>query len=73
MDIRRKIEFTGKNLHDVFNLPCVRYITRDRNDNPVLILLRHTLNDQSNQANAIARIGSVLVEYENQKWEITKK
>ena len=25
MQLKRKIEFTGKNLNDVFNLPCVRH------------------------------------------------
>ena len=72
MNIRRKIEFTGKNLHDVFNLPCVKCIIKYPENNPALAIWGDMMNDQSQRTNAVAKIGSVLVEYENGKWQIIK-
>ena len=62
----REIEFTGKNLNDVFALPCVVSIVKVE-DQPMLILnQRRTIGDY------LADPGDTLVEYENGKWWIKK-
>lgn len=62
----REIEFTGKNLNDVFALPCVLAIIKIE-DQPMLILdHRMTVGEY------LADPGDTLVEYENGKWWIKK-
>lgn len=63
----RRVKFTGKNLNDVFALPCVRKILKIVNKpqlviNPFLMV--------GNPLMDVARIGDELVEYENGQWEI---
>ena len=65
----RRIKFTGKNLNDVFALPCVRKILKIINQpqlaiDPFMLLKKPTMN--------VAHIGDELVEYENGLWEIIK-
>ncbi len=65
----RRVKFTGKNLNDVFALPCVRKIIKIVNKpqlviNPFLMV--------GNPLMDVARIGDELVEYDNGKWEIVR-
>jgi hypothetical protein len=61
MKIIRKIEFTGKNLNDVFALPYVVAIVKVE-DQPMLIL-----NQRKVIAEYLVDPGDTLVEYENGK------
>lgn len=62
----REIEFTGKNLNDVFALPCVVAIVKVEGQ-PML-----SLNHRTAIAEYLADPGDTLVEYENGKWWIKK-
>ena len=55
--MRQKIHFTGKNLNDVFFLPCVVGIMKMDSDEPFLVL-RDGMSDGSHYAG----IGDWLVE-----------
>jgi hypothetical protein len=63
----RRIKFTGKNLNDVFALPCVDKIVKIIN-RPQLIIYYFMLADKSKTE--VVRIGDELVEYEDGRWEI---
>jgi hypothetical protein len=67
MKIIRQIKFTGKNLNDVFNLPCVKSVLKI-DKQPVLELWGIYLN--SRESGKFCEIGKTLVEYENHLWEI---
>ena len=67
MKIIRKIEFTVKNLNDVFALPCVLAIFKIE-DQPMLIL-----NHRMAIGEYLADPGDTLEEYENGKWWIKKE
>lgn len=62
--IRRTIKFTGKNLNDVFWLPCVKNVMKVEGE-PMLVLWRNMVKDGN-----VAKIGDVLVEYANGEWEV---
>ena len=61
----RRIKFTGKNLNDVFALPCVEKIMKCGN-RPKLIMDRNMVSNVFN----VALVGDDLVEYSDGKWEI---
>jgi hypothetical protein len=63
----RRIKYTGKNLNDVFVLPCVRKIIKIVNQ-PQLIIDSFMLLNSSMMD--VARPGDELVEYDNGQWEI---
>ncbi len=65
----RRIKFTGKNLNDVFALPCVRKIIKIVN-RPQLVIDSFML--VGNPLMDVARPGDELVEYEDGRWEIVK-
>ena len=65
----RRIKFTGKNLNDVFALPCVKKIIKIINQ-PQLVIDGFTL--LGNPLMDVARPGDELVEYENGGWRIIK-
>lgn len=67
MKEKRRIKFTGKNLNDVFALPCVRKIIKIVN-RPQLVIDSFML--VGNPLINVAFPGDELVEYENGKWEI---
>lgn len=69
MKEKRRIKFTGKNLNDVFALPCVRKIIKIVN-RPQLVIDSFML--MGNPLMDVARPGDELVEYENGKWEIVR-
>jgi hypothetical protein len=64
----RRIKFTGKNLNDVFALPCVDKIVKIINRPQLVINPSILLKTSSNLAN----IGDELVEYEDEQWEIVR-
>jgi hypothetical protein len=65
----RRIKFTGKNLNDVFALPCVKKIIKIVNKPQLVIdpfmLVGNPLLDATH-------IGDELVEYDNGQWEIVR-
>ena len=63
--MRQKIHFTGKNLNDVFFLPCVAGILKG-GDGPFLILCIERMSDRSHYVG----IGDWLVEEEGGKWHV---
>jgi hypothetical protein len=66
MQLKRKIEFTGKNLNDVFNLPCVKAILKVETK-PVLVLWITKVLTHSRKT---VEIGDILVQYENGQWAV---
>ena len=64
--IVRRIQFTGKNLNDIFELPCTSNIIKLDNK-PYLIL-----HVQMARANHVAKVGNTLVEYDDGMWDIEK-
>ncbi len=60
--IVRKIEFTGKNLNDVFKLPCVKSILKVEGE-PMLALYTRMC-----ETTYLASPGDTLVEYDDGKW-----
>ena len=63
----RRIKFTGKNLNDVFALPCVRKIIKIINT-PRLVIYSDML--VGNPLMDVATIGSEIVEYDDGRWKI---
>ena len=66
----RRIKFTGKNLNDVFALPCVKKIIKVVNK-PQLVIAPFMI--AGNPLMDVTHIGDELVEYENGQWEIVRK
>lgn len=62
----REIEFTGKNLNDVFALPCVMAIIKVEGQPMLSLDHRRTVGEY------LVDPGDTLVEYENGKWRIKK-
>lgn len=62
----RKIEFTGKNLNDIFYLPCVESIAKIRGHQFVMLFI--TMTNAPGQS--VAGIGDFIVEYDNGKWGV---
>lgn len=70
MKIKKRIHFTGKNLNDVFNLPCVKNIMKYESVvecEPILILDR--LKVEVNSKTTV-EVGDTLVQYINGKWAV---
>lgn len=65
----RRITFTGKNLNDVFNLPCVYSIVKIVKVPQLLLTKTHVDRFSS----LTVQPGDELVEYENKKWKVIKK
>lgn len=63
----RRIKFTGKNLNDVFALPCVYKIMKVA-DRPKLYLLRNMLVVP--HLTNVVLPGKSIVEYDNGLWQI---
>ena len=62
--MRQKIHFTGKNLNDVFFLPCVAGILKD-GDGPFLALRTDYMSGKF-----FVYIGDWLVEEDDGKWHV---
>ena len=67
----RRVKFTGKNLNDVFALPCVRKIIKI-DDKPLLVINQFMIVGNPLMDAVVVRIGDELVEYDNGQWEIVK-
>ena len=65
----RRITFTGKNLNDVFDLPCVYSIVKIVKVPQLLLTKTHVDGFSS----LTVQPGDELVEYENKKWKVIKK
>ena len=65
----RRIKFTGKNLNDVFALPCVHKIIKII-DTPQLVLETRVMAVPT--LTRTARPGDELVEYDDGLWEIER-
>ena len=65
--MRQKIHFTGKNLNDVFFLPCVGAIMKEDSDEPFLILRKG-----QSYGSHYAVIGDWLVEEDGGKGHVEK-
>lgn len=63
----RRVKFTGKNLNDVFALPCVIRIIKVVNK-PQLIIDPFMMVESFRMP--LVLIGDELVEYDNGQWEI---
>ena len=62
--MKQKIHFTGKNLNDVFFLPCVAGILKD-GDRPFLALRTDCMSGKF-----FVYIGDWLVEEDDGKWHV---
>lgn len=57
--------FSGKNVNDIYNLPCVMAIMKDKNGKPAAVLSKeHT------KGRTISRIGDHIVKYESGVWQV---
>jgi hypothetical protein len=63
----RRIKFTGKNLNDIFFLPCVSKIYK-RDGNPMPFIYPYMLLECSGLNYLLPN--AELVEYDNGKWNI---
>ena len=72
MRIIRQIEFTGKNLNDIFNLPCVWKILKGLDKKPVVVVYNNMLKDQNQRLHDCCYVGDFLVEFENGQWAIIR-
>lgn len=69
MPIIRQIEFTGKNLNDIFNLPCVHLIQKNLYSlEPEVVLWESYTRSRAYSQKCL--IGDTLVEYDDGKWAI---
>ena len=65
MKVVSDIFFSGKNTDEVYNLPCVLAIMKDRDGKPAAILSKeHT------KGRTIARIGDHICQYESGLWQV---
>ena len=69
MKIIRQIEFTGKNLNDVFNLPCVQSIRKSTYDLKPIVKLWESYMRSYDYSEEVC-IGDTLLEYDDGKWAI---
>ena len=65
MKIQKIIEFTGKNLDDVFSLPCVKCILKVDGE-PLLVLYSNVMHNSNN----ICKKGDRLVQFTTGSWSV---
>ena len=70
MRIKQRIKFTGKNLHEMFYLPCVKSILKSGDDTPVLVLNPQTLYHCNNTC--VVFVGDFVEELENGTWQVIR-
>lgn len=70
MKIAKRIHFTGKNLNDVFALPCVLLIMKleQNGEEQPLLVLRRKMARSTN----LVYVGDTLIEYTDGTWDIEK-
>lgn len=59
------IHFDGKNIDDIFNLPCISGITKDKNNKPVASLYR-----ESTEGRTTLSLGDHICQYASGKWQV---
>lgn len=64
--MRQKIHFTGKNINDVFFLPCVGAIVKEDSGEPFLALRTDCMSGKF----PFVYIGDWLVEEDDGKWHV---
>lgn len=47
------ISFDGRNINDIYNLPCVMAVTKDKNDKPEVLLKREFTNGRLTEKIAV--------------------
>lgn len=68
MNIIQKVSFDGKNINDVFQLPCVKSVEKGENGRPYLSLFPHYT-----EGRLTVQIGDALVQYETGMWQVFGK
>ena len=66
--IIRQIQFTGKNLNDVFMLSCVKSIIKTEDGSPILILDTRMVVSTN-----VCLVGDTLREWTDETWEVCSK
>jgi hypothetical protein len=70
MRVKQRIKFTGKNLHEIFNLPCVKSMLKDDDDKPVLIMKPEKLYHCNNTC--VVFVGDFIEELDNGTWQVIR-
>lgn len=65
MKVILDIHFNGKNINDIFKLPCVQSVSKDKNDKPEVVLKREFTNGR-----LTAHIGDHICQYESGLWQV---
>lgn len=68
MKFKQAIAFGGRNLNDIFRLPCVESIEKGENGKPYIKLYR-----SCTEGRLIATVGTVLVQFGNDTWQVFGK
>lgn len=68
MDIKQAISFDGRNINDIFRLPCVQKVGKEENGKTYVILYPHYTDGR-----LIAQVGDVFVQYATDKWQVFGK
>lgn len=68
MNIIQKVLFDGKNINDVFQLPCVKSVEKGENGRPYLSLFPHYT-----EGRLTAQVGDALIQYETGMWQVFGK
>lgn len=68
MKFKQAIAFDGRNLNDIFRLPCVESIDKGENGKPYIKLYR-----SCTEGRLIATVGTVLVQFGKEAWERATK
>ena len=70
MKVKQRIKFTGKNLHEMFYLPCVKSVLKSDDDKPILILNPKMLYHCNNTS--LVFVGDFVEELENGTWQVIR-
>lgn len=68
MKFKQSITFDGRNLNDIFRLPCVESIEKGENGKPYIKLYR-----SCTEGRLIATVGTVLVQFGGGTWQVFGK
>jgi hypothetical protein len=68
MKFKQSITFDGRNLNDIFRLPCVESIDKGENGKPYIKLYR-----SCTEGRLIATVGTVLVQFSGGTWQVFGK
>lgn len=65
MKVILDISFDGRNINDIYNLPCVMAVTKDAGGKPAVLL-----KETHTKGRTIARLGDHICQYENGLWQV---